>query len=159
MVAGAVDLWLLALGLGGVVLIGPLGQLLARTLFGNARPVHWLFLIFAGLLVVARLARRSTRRLVIYHVDGDALDKALRDALEPDRFVRTLGGYEDRTRACGIHVHHSPRWQTAVVEGFGRDADALIRALRPRLNEQLRLAPAGTAHVSMVFFEALGSNT
>jgi hypothetical protein len=151
-VAGSVDLWLLALGLGGVVLLGPFGRLLARTLFGQAGPLQWLLLTLVGLLVVGCLARRSLRRLVVYHVDSETLDMALRDILGPDRYTRTLSGYEDRTDACGIRVHHSPRWQAAVVEGFGQDPDSLIATLRSRLNERLRLAPPGTSNVSLLFF-------
>src|ERR1700733_2690036 len=64
-VAGSVDLWLLALGLGGVVLLGPFGRLLARTLFGHAGPLQWLMLTLFGILVVGRLARGALRRLVI----------------------------------------------------------------------------------------------
>jgi len=151
-VAGPVDLWLLALGLGGLVLIGPLGRIVAQTLFGRAGLLQWLLLTLVAILLVSRLARRSWRRLVIYHVDGETLDTALRDALGPDEFIRTLSGYEDRTHACGIRVHHSPRWQAAVVEGFGHDPDALIRALRPRLKERLRQAAAGPTGVSLLFF-------
>jgi hypothetical protein len=105
-----------------------------------------------AILLVARLARRSWRRLVIYHVDRETLDTALLDALGPDDFIRTLSGYEDRTRSRGIHVHHSPRWQTAVVEGFGRDPDALIGALRPQLRDRLRLVQARPTGVSLLFF-------
>jgi hypothetical protein len=151
-VAGPFDLWLLALGLGGLVLVGPLGRLVAQTLFGRMGLSQWLLMTLVAILFVIRMARRSWRRLVIYHVDGDTLDAALRDSLGPDEYVRTLSGYEDRAHACGIRVHHSPRWQTAVVEGFGHDPDALIEALRPRLRARLRLANSKPTGVSLLFF-------
>ncbi len=151
-VEGAVDLWLLALGLGGLLLFGPFGQLLARMLFRRPGPLHWVLLTLVGVLVVGRLARGSARRLVIYHVEGVALDAALSDALGSDRFVRTLSGYEDRAGGRGVRVDHSPRWQSAVVEGYGYDAGALIAALGPRLRERLNLVPAVTTEVALVFF-------
>src|SRR5207248_2890579 len=106
----------------------------------------------AALLVVSWLARRSSRRLVIYHVDADDLESALRDVLGPETFHRTLDGYEDRAQSRGVRVDLSPRWQSAVVEGFGRDRDALIRDLAPRLRDRLRALPARASEVSLVLF-------
>jgi hypothetical protein len=151
-VTGPVDLWLLALGVSGLVLAGPVGQLLVRTIFGRPGPLQWLVLGLVAFLVVGRLARRSSRRLVVYHVGAESLDAALRDCLGPDAFIQTVGGYESRTESCGIRVEHSPRWHSTVVDGFGQGADALIATLGPQLARRLRQAPAATPDVALLFF-------
>src|ERR1700757_2301446 len=69
-VTGSRDVWLLAAGLGGLGLFGPLGQWLAGLISNNPRLLHRLLLALVGMLIVGRLARRSERRLVIYHVDA-----------------------------------------------------------------------------------------
>src|SRR6266496_3436409 len=68
-VSGPADFALLAFGLGGLVVFG---------------------------LVATLLARRSLRRLTVYHVDPEALVRALRETLDqvPGHFVRTLRGFE-----------------------------------------------------------------
>src|SRR5437016_1562493 len=83
-ISGTTDVALLALGVGGLVLYGPFGQLLARRLFGHPGPVPWLILTLAALLVVSWLTRGASRRLVIYHVDATALERALGEALGPE---------------------------------------------------------------------------
>ena len=55
--------------------------------------------VHAAILVVSTLAQRSSRRLVIYHVDAEALESTLRDLFQPATFFQTLDGYEDRTHA------------------------------------------------------------
>ncbi len=155
-VSGAVDLWLLALGVSGLFVCGPLGQFMARTLFGRVGPLEWLFLALVGFLVVSRLARRSSRRLVIYHVGAEALDAALCDVLGADEFIPTLAGYESRTQSCGIRVDHSPRGQSAVIEAMGPEADALMATLGSRLQARLRLVPAVMTNLPSLFFALSG---
>ena len=132
-VAGAVDLWLLALGLGGLVVFGPLGQFVARTLFGRAGPLDWLFLVLVGFLVVARLARRSSRRLVIYHVDAEALDAALRDVLGAGRVHPRpwrLRGSDAHPAASASTTPRGGRPRSSRLSGH--EPDALIGDSRPR---------------------------
>jgi predicted LPLAT superfamily acyltransferase len=151
-VAGASDVTLLAMGVGGLVLFGPFGQILVRILFGRPDLAHWLILTLASFLVISRVSRRASRRLVIYRVEADALESALRDVLEPAGFLRTLDGYEDRTRARGFRVELSSRWQWAVIEATGRDPDSLIREFEPSLRERLRAVPARSTDVAVFFF-------
>jgi hypothetical protein len=151
-VTGSRDVWLLALGLGGLVLFGPLGDWLEGLLSSSPRLLHRLLLALVATLAVARLALRSGTRLVIYHVDRATLHAALTDALGPERFSRTLGGYEEREGARGVRVEHSPRWQWAVVEGFGAGADGLIADLAPRLQERFRSVLCTPSEISLVFF-------
>src|SRR5262249_26865019 len=80
-VSGPSDFALLALGLGGLVVFGPFGQVLVKILFGKPTALGWLTMT-SGLALVAVLAsRRAWRRLVVYHVDPDALERAVAAAL------------------------------------------------------------------------------
>jgi hypothetical protein len=153
-VGGGLDVTLLALGVGGLVLFGPFGQLLAAMLFGRPDVVHWLILVLIGLLVVSWLARRASRRLVVYHVTAEDLDAALRqvDVVGPESFVPTLDGFEDRSRTCHLRLEYSPRWKTAVVEASGRDPSALIQALERPLRIRLGATPAPRSEGALIFF-------
>jgi hypothetical protein len=121
-------------------------------LLGWPRWVQTLIVTLVGFLVARGLARRARRRLVIYHVDADALDAALRESLGPEPFTPTLDGYEDKERARGVRVERSPRWQTAVVEAFGRDPELLIAQLAPEFRARLRAHPARASGVSLILF-------
>jgi hypothetical protein len=151
-VTGSRDVWLLAMGLSGLVLFGPVGDWLAGLLSNSPRALHRLLLALVATLIVSRLARRSQRRLVIYHVDAANLHAALSAALGPERFTRTLGGYEDRAGAHGVRVEHSPRWQWAVVDAFGAEADRLVAALGPELRDRFRSVPSTPSEVSLLLF-------
>jgi hypothetical protein len=151
-VKGVVDVSLLALGVGGLVVFGPFGQSLVRMIFGRPSLIHWLNLAFAATLIASCLARRSSRRLVVYHVDADALEAALGAVLEPEQFEKTPGGYVDRTHSRGIRVGLWPRWQSAEIETYGRDADALLHDLEPKLRERLGAIPSGSPDVAILFF-------
>jgi hypothetical protein len=151
-VSGAVDAALLALGLSGLVVFGPFGQLVAVWLFGRMEPVQGVFLSLAALPVIAWLAWRARGRLVIYHVDAEPLESALGQALEPEGFRRTLQGYDDPSGARHVRVEHSRRWQTALVEGFGPEGRALIRTLRAPLRARFAGVNARGTTVSLIFF-------
>jgi hypothetical protein len=151
-VTGSRDVWLLALGLSGLVLFGPLGEWLEGLLSSSPQLLHRVLLALIATLVVARLALRSGARLVIYHVDAATLHAALSEALGPERFHRTIAGYEARAGACGIHVEHSPRWQWAVVNSFGAGADRLIADLEPKLRVHFRTMASTPSEVSLLFF-------
>jgi hypothetical protein len=150
--SGSVDVWLLALGLGGLVLFGPVGDWLTGLISSRPRVLHHVLVDLLATLLVARAARWSRRRLVIYHVDASALDAALLGALGASRYSKMLDGFEDRERACGIRVEHSARWRWAVVEVHGDGAAALAAELNPRITEQLRQAPAAPSEVALAFF-------
>jgi len=139
-VSGPLDFALLAVGFGGLLTFGPFGQVMARSLFGKPNLLDWLTLISGEGLVATILARRALRRLAVYCIDPETLNRALREALDrrPGRYVATLGGFEDRAEARGISVEVSPRSRAAVIEAYGRDPEELINELAPRLEEGLR---------------------
>jgi hypothetical protein len=139
-VSGLADFALLAFGLGGLVVFGPLGQGLARILFRRPALLDWMALASVFGLVATLLARRSLRRLTVYHVDPEALVRALRETLDqvPGHFVRTLRGFEDRSRARGLTIEVTSSLRAAQLEAFGTDPEGLIQELRPRLRLRLR---------------------
>ncbi len=138
-VAGWVDFALLAIAVGGLTAFGPFGEVVARTVFGRPHPIDWLAIASVVGLVAMFLGRRSARRLVVYHVDAEALDRALREVCdeEPGRFVRTRRGFDDRSGERGLAVESTPALRAAVVEAFGAGPEALIRELAPRLRRRL----------------------
>ena len=128
---------LLAFGVGGVLAVRPV------------RPARWRGCSSAGPTCStgwsssrrsgsgrASLARRSLQRLVVYHVDAERLDPAARatSCEAGGRFVRTLRrlrGPRPRARASGSSLTRwlaTARWSKPT----GRDAEGLIRELRPR---------------------------
>ena len=153
-VAGLLDFTFLAIGVGGVLAFGPFGRLLARALFGEPDTLDWLVLVSGYGLVGTFLARRSLHRVVVYHVDPASLLLALEDVLLENngRFSRTLRGFEDVERGSGLSVDTTPWLRSAVVEAHGRDAERLIREVRPRLSERLRSVDVGPSPVAFGLF-------
>ncbi len=139
-VSGVLDFGLLAVGVGGLLTFGPFGQVVARALFGKPNLLDWLTLISGEGLIATVLARRALRRLAVYCVDSETLNRSLREVLDrgPGRFVATLGGFEDRAEARGIAVEVTPRSRAAVIVAYGREPEELINELAPRLEERLR---------------------
>ena len=71
--------------------------------------MYWV-LTLTAILAVSSLARRASRRLVIYQVDPATLEAILRGLFEPEQFLPApVPGYEDRTLPRGVRVDHSPR--------------------------------------------------
>lgn len=153
-ISGPVDAALLAFGLGGLVTFGPFGQLVAAMLFGVPGARHWLALTLAMVLAGSLMARGSARRLVVYHVDPEILDRAMEDVLElrGDRYVRTIGGFEDRPRSHGLTVQVVPLLGTAVIEAIGPDPGPRIQDLKGRLQARLEWAPTPTATVAGILY-------
>ena len=96
LVAGPVDVGLLAMGLGGLVAFGPFGRAVLGRIVGEpAGPVAWsIWLALIGLWSLV-LAGSASLRMTIYHVSPDELDRAVREALArlDGGFSRTLRGY------------------------------------------------------------------
>ncbi len=82
MVAGPVDVCLLAIGLGGLVAFGPFGRaVLSRVVGENAGPLAWWIWVAMVSLWALVLAGSASLRVTIYHLAADELDRAVRDAL------------------------------------------------------------------------------
>ncbi len=160
-VSGPLDFGLLVVGVGGLLTFGPFGQLMARALFGKPNPLDWLTLISGEGLVATVLTRRALRRVVIYCVDPETLNRSLREALDrgPGRYLATLGGFEDQVEARGISVEITPRSRAAVIEAYGRNPEDLINELAPRLEEQLRGVSMPPSSLSWVLSGLWGLTT
>jgi hypothetical protein len=141
-VAGPVDFAWLLFGLSGLVLFGPVGRLLLgrATSLGAPSVWAWLALLSSLGLVAVPWLPRSFRRLVIYNIDRDALDLALRTALQslPGEFVPTLRGFEDRLNHRGLWVELTPWSRTAVLEAYGSDPEGFVSLVAAGLESALR---------------------
>ncbi len=154
-VSGPLDLLLLAIGVGGLVAFGPVGQVvIARVVGPGATAWHWA--IWVVLLAVWTLAFSgwTGRRLAIYNIDRAGLDGAVRDALSriDGDFRPTLRGYEDGGRELGVTVQVSARFLAGAVEAYGSHPEALIGALEPRLREALARIPRRPSRVAHALY-------
>jgi hypothetical protein len=161
-VSGRADVALLTFGLGGLVLFGPFGQTMTGLLFGRPAPpgsAGWLALASGLTFVALLLSRRASRQLVVYHIDAASLERALLETLEdvPGRYVRTINGFEDHSRARGVRVEVSSRWLTATIDAFGREPDRLIRELEGRLRRRFRETSSPRSRLGWVFVAGSGA--
>jgi hypothetical protein len=152
-ISGPRDTGLLAFGIGGLLIFGPLGQTLARALFGAPSRWDWLALIACLGLAAHRWARRARCRLVVYHIEPETLDRALGAVLDlpSGRFARTLAGFEDRAAARGVTIEASPRLRAAVIRAYGHQPEAFLDELKPRLRGRLESVTTQPSPVARVF--------
>lgn len=141
-IPGPWDFLLLVFGVSGLVVFGPIGQLLVvrMTPFGSPSPWAWLALFSSlGLLALPWLPR-TFRRLVVYNTDPARLEATLRAILDelPGSFERTVRGFEDRVHRRGLVVEPTPWLRSVVVEAYGGEPESLIGAIGPRLRARLR---------------------
>ena len=84
MVAGSVDVALLAFGLGGMVAFGPFGRaVLGRVAGEQAGPLAWSIWVGLVALWALVLAGSASLRVTVYHISPEELDLAVRDAARP----------------------------------------------------------------------------
>jgi hypothetical protein len=153
-VSGLVDYGLLVFGVGGIVAFGPFGQMLARAIFGRPAVWEWGVLGCLMALCAASLARRALRRVVVYHVDREALSMALDEILREldGRFTPTLDGYEDRAHSRLLRVEFTRIFRCALIEARGERAEKLIEEIRLRLRRQLQSVTTGPSAVSLFLY-------
>jgi hypothetical protein len=155
MVAGPVDVGLLAFGLGGLVAFGPFGRAVLGRMAGEpAGLLAWsIWVGMVGLWALV-LAGSASLRLTIYHVSPKELELAVREALErlEGRFSPTLKGFEDADRGSGVTVKSLRFLRSGSVEAYGKGPEALIRELKPKLREALARLPQRASGVSHAMF-------
>jgi hypothetical protein len=154
LVAGPVDYGLLLFALGGLLVFGPVGRLLVSRAVAFGSPNGWAWLMVGSALSLLAIPwiPRSFRRLVVYNVDPETLDQALRAVVRelPGEFTRTLRGYEDQEHQRGLGVETTTWFRTAVIESYGSDAERLIRQLGRRLSEHLHAPSARPSAITWV---------
>lgn len=157
-VAGPADFGLLAFGLGGLIIFGPIGGFLRDRLFPAPSLASWLALATLYLLLVLLWLPRTARRLVIYNVDPTILRAAVRAALEvlPGSFAPTVRGFEDARAGWGFALEFGPRQRVATVEGYGRRPEPLVAALTPALRAALRHATRPPSRVARAWYALAG---
>jgi hypothetical protein len=155
LVAGPLDFAVLAFGVSGLLTVGPVGQLLMRLIFGLPGPWAWgLWFLFLGLWAIV-LAGWASRRTVVYNVEPARLAEAVGRALEEmpgGRFTATLGGFESADDGRAVLVEGFDRLRVGTVDARGKEAEALARALRPRLREQLSAVASRPTRVTWGLF-------
>ncbi len=155
-ISGAVDYYLLALGIGALLAYGPLGETLLKAIFGTpdvAARLAWLSFLT---VVAMALAPSSRRRLIVYNIDPEALPPILRQVLEEqsNSFSRTLQGFEDRAGKQSLQIKGSRLFRTAEIEASGRAPEVVIRTLREPLRQHFKhqTTPEGHPFSWIVFF-------
>jgi hypothetical protein len=143
-VRGPTDYTLLVFGLSGLLVFGPIGRVLLGQARLGAGGWAWLLPFSAlGLLTLPWLFR-SFRRLVVYNIEPDAIQQALREALHalPGKFAATLRGFEDPQAACGVTLESSARFRTASIEAYGSNPELLIDQIETQLRARLQDLPS-----------------
>lgn len=149
-VKGTTDLALLLFGVGGLLTFGPFGRTIVQRAFGEPSLSAWLAMLSAVCLAATFWGRRAARRLVIYHIDPETLDRVLVDALQlsAGQFRRILGGFEDRAGTNALSVEASRRMQYAVIEARGNDTERVLNELRRTLETQVQAVKTGPSPVA-----------
>jgi hypothetical protein len=150
-VPGPLDFGGLAVGLGGLIVFGPVGNVLVNWLFPAPSVWAWLALASGYGLIVLLLAPRAGGRVVVYNVEPEILRGALHASMArmAGGFAPTVEGYEDAVRGLGVRAD-AGRLRAATIEAYGAEPERLIAELAPVLREHLatvesrpsRLAPA-----------------
>lgn len=137
-VPGPWDALLLACGLGGLLVFGPIGELLVRRLFPAPSLWAWLALASAYGLILLVWIPRTSRRLVIYRIRPEDLRRVVREALLalPGAYAPTVRGFEDREHGRGLTVEASHWLRSGTIDAYGRDPEALITAIGPILRDR-----------------------
>lgn len=138
-VPGPRDFLLLALGFGGLIAFGPVGELLILWIFPRPSIAAWMAVAsLVGLIALAG-SLRARRRVIVYHADsaalGDALALAFEEVAGPS--TPTPHGLQDRESRRGLHVETGRRLGTGTVETYGESPEALAEALAPVLAARL----------------------
>lgn len=154
-VAGPVDFAVLAFGVSGLVTVGPVGQVLMRLIFGIPGTLAWVLWFVFLALWAAVFAIGAARRVVVYNIEPSRLVEAVRRSLEclpGPRFTPRLGGFEATDDGRAVLVEGIARLRVGTVDARGREPEALIRRLRPRLRETLAEVASGPTRVTWGLF-------
>lgn len=155
LVRGPVDVGLMAFGLGGLVAFGPFGRsVLGRLAGSDVGPMGWSIWVALVATWALVLAGSASLRVTVYHLSADELDRAVREALGElgGRFTPTIHGFEDAGRGAGITVKGSKALRAGSIEAHGRDPEALMGELVPRLREALARFPQRPSGISHAMF-------
>jgi hypothetical protein len=155
LIAGPIDVAMLAFGLGGLVAFGPFGRaVLGRLVGSEIGTIAWSLWIGVVVLWALVLAGSASLKVTVYHVSPEDLNRAVQEALGQleGKFVETLNGFEDSKRGAGLRVK-SIRWlRSGSVEAFGQSPEVLIHELKPELIAALDRVPPRASGVSHAMF-------
>jgi hypothetical protein len=154
LVPGPVDAGMLAGGLAGVVVFGPVGQIVVGRIFGGSPLVAWTTWGAAIAVAMALLIVSATRRLAVYNVLPDDLRRAAREAFISLRAgaIPTIDGFEDEARENGITIKASSTLRAGTIEARGRDPESLIATLKPHLRANLVRSGGNPSAMALTLF-------
>lgn len=119
LVDGRSDFLLLASGLSGLIVFGPLGLSWVQPRFGQVDPLQVLRLLVLYAIVALLWSSRYNRRVVVYNVDSERVRSALESRAEGTGFRESFRGLEDPENRRGIAVEPSPRTHSATIDFAG----------------------------------------
>jgi hypothetical protein len=154
-IRGSTDYGMLVFGLSGLILFGPAGGVLLRTLFGPPNLVVWVLWTGFCTLWALFLAHGSGRRLVVYQTDEPTFRSMLENAVAhlPGSYIRTLNGYEDARTGRSIALSPHAVLRVGAVHIEGKEAEETCEALRVALRQEAALRPpTGPSFVTWGFF-------
>jgi hypothetical protein len=141
LVDGRTDFLLLASGLSGLIVFGPLGLSWVQPRIGQVDPLQVLRLLILYAIVALLWSSRYARRVVVYNVDPDRVRAALESRAEGTDFRESFRGLEDATNRRGIAVEPSPRTHSATVDFAGNWDEAAIQEWKEGLKVALEAMP------------------
>ena len=147
MVAGPVDVALLAFGLGGLVAFGPFGRaVLGRVVGVDVGWVAWSIWVGVVILWAFVLSGSAMLKVTVYHVSPEDLEQAVREALGKleGRFVDTLNGYEDPKRGAGLRVKSIRLLRSGSVEAYGQSPGGADPRAEAPAQSRARRAPSAS---------------
>ena len=154
LVTGARDFGVLALGLGGVIAFGPVGEFLVDFLFPRNSLAAWLAVASGVGLLALVGSTRARRRLVVYHIEKQELIPAISTALEriTGPVHQTLHGFEDMRGQRGLTVEFGKRLGFGVMEAYGENPESLIDRIRPELQASLSVVVSRPSRLASLWF-------
>lgn len=154
LVSGSLDAFLLTVGLGGLLVFGPVGDLAVHWFFPQPNLAAWLAVASGLGLIALYFMARARVRVHVYKVKPKALLVAVERALSRVMVspTRTLEGFEDTNQRRGVRVESSPRFGTGVVEATGEYPDAMIARLTPILREELSRIDSEPSYMATAMF-------
>lgn len=153
-VPGPLDTGLLGIGLSGLIAFGPVGSIIVERIFPRPSLAAWLAVAsLVGLIVLYAIAH-SRRRMVVYHVNVEILNRALEQAMTTlaGPVQKTLQGFEDPIDGRGVNVEFGRWLGYAVIEAHGANAESLADALVPVLSSKLLGQDSPTTRLAMLWY-------
>jgi hypothetical protein len=124
---GATDFFLLAMGLMGLIAIGPIELFFPRAAYAILGPWVWGVLIALYFFVIMLIALNSKFKLIVYGLDSEALKKTIQDGLSQEQFETSWGKDIVEIPSLGLRasIEKAGVSKTASLEAIGRSQNPM----------------------------------